>query len=137
MAGEQEAGGQTGIPEPFRLARKDTGCYEGVVSTIGTNRKLACTASASLLLLNDTCIYRDPGPYCPDTGQAQITSQAGRVALGGVELDASDDAAAVRLLNVARSPTGVTAKLAGNTGDISRRGQTERFLLTTTGLGCC
>lgn len=97
-----------------------------------------CTTSCMYALIDMAYRILDPGPYWPDTGHAQMTCQGGSVVeFGGVELVASDEIMAVRLLTGSRFTREATGGLAGNTAGMSEEGRDETLTLPSTGECCC
>lgn len=89
--GEQQRGRQASAPEPFCMASKDTGGYENIVS--GSRGELTVARSGGKNSWyrrqngqRGTYRYREPGPYWPDTGKAQITCRAVLVAFVAVRV---------------------------------------------------
>jgi hypothetical protein len=79
------------MPQPFCFSSNDTGCYEDIISK-AMNLLVRLTLSSFLhvhrvargrLRSQEGEAYksREPGPYCPDTGQAHTTCKASPVAL--------------------------------------------------------
>jgi hypothetical protein len=89
---EEQRGGQASVPEPLCLPGNNASCYEGVVSA-EPRRKPRGSAGEALearpIQQRETYSTREPGPYCPDTGQAQTTCKASLAASAAVAFRAT------------------------------------------------